>query len=183
MLTSRSLVAAGCLLLPLAVGCGQKDTPQGEEDMAQPPAADLSKPPADDLRAPADMTQPPDMTNPTEKPKLTGVPLCTGPILTAAQLYEKSFKPSCSNNGNCHRAATSGDALKAWWVNQTSMQTTAVKIVTPGDLDQSYLMYKLLGQHMNPLVGGKGDAMPKNGMKLPDEQLCNFISWIKGGAG
>ena len=44
-------------------------------------------------------------------------------------------------------------------------------------------MYKIMGQHTNPLVGGAGVRMPKDKDPLTDDQVCNFINWIKGGAG
>jgi len=59
-------------------------------------------------------------------------------------------------------------------------QTAAMKIVTAGDIHQSYLIYKILNQH-SKVVGGRGNPMPL-GKSLSDSQKCLLINWIESGA-
>lgn len=56
----------------------------------------------------------------------------------------------------------------------------AINIVTPGDVDSSYLLFKLLNQQDN-VIGGGGDPMPI-GKVLTDAQRCAVIEWVRSGA-
>ena len=84
------------------------------------------------------------------------------------------FTPKCAS---CHSGANNiplnltAEAAYAALVNAPSTQTTEMLLVTPRDLDQSYLMLKL---------SGIGD-MPIDG-PLPDEELAAIAAWILDGA-
>lgn len=176
MLRSPALIA-GCLVLPLVAGCGNKN-PE-DADMAGPP--DMKAEPHPDMRATEDLTTVHEDLGPAEKPKLTGLPMCTASTVSAADLYTKTVGTNC-RVGMCHMNAVDAKAIIDWWVGKPALGTAAMPLVTAGDIDQSYVMYKLMGQHMNPLVRGMGVSMPRNKPRLSDEHLCNFINWIKGGA-
>jgi hypothetical protein len=67
------------------------------------------------------------------------------------------------------------------WKNLVEVSSTQVDmfLVTPGDLDQSYLYRKLTDTHLE--AGGSGDAMPFDA-KLTAEQLATIRVWIEQGA-
>lgn len=172
---SASFVAA----LP---ACDKPET-KDPDDMAE--AADLATIRRDMAKAPEDMaTQPPDLT--TLGPKLTGLPSCTNTGVTADMVYKDVIATSCSGGGRCHAMGasgltiTSGMQLIANTVNKSAGQTTTIPLVKPGDVNSSYLIYKLMDQQ--GMAGGSGGIMPKNGIKLPDAELCKFIVWVKEGA-
>ena len=52
--------------------------------------------------------------------------------------------------------------------------------VTAGDIDKSYLLYKIYGQQF-AVPGGGGGTMPTGGM-LSDSEICVFVDWVSGGA-
>ena len=52
--------------------------------------------------------------------------------------------------------------------------------VTAGDVDHSYLLFKILGQQNN-VPGGGGSTMPL-GSTLTDAQKCLLVNWVKSGA-
>lgn len=56
----------------------------------------------------------------------------------------------------------------------------AMKRIAPGDPDNSYLLHKLLGTHLD--VGGNGVRMPFHQGPLPKKDLDNFRLWIEQGA-
>ena len=58
--------------------------------------------------------------------------------------------------------------------------TATMKLALPGDIHQSYVMYKLLNQHMR-VPGGRGNRMPPVA-PLSTAQQCLFINWIRAGA-
>lgn len=136
-----------------------------------------------DMSSPGDLSMPPrDMAG---GPMVTGLPTCTTTGVTADMLFADVAKASCAN-GRCHAGGdggltfTSGATLKSSMVGVASKQTLVVPLVTAGNVDQSYLMYKLVNQQAT--VMGRGGIMPRGGMRLPDADLCKFIVWIKEGA-
>ncbi len=85
---------------------------------------------------------------------------------------------------------TEGDAY-ANLVNVDSAQATSLKLVAPGDPDNSYLLAKLKDEQ--DAVGGDGDPMPnawedtamtmlKLGNPLPAAQIADVEQWIADGA-
>jgi hypothetical protein len=104
-----------------------------------------------------------------------------------------------SNCVKCHRfqgnpkkpkKKPAGDLdLSSWKVAYKSMVDVESKqamegynIVTPGEPERSYLVFKLADNHKHPNVGGKGERMPKKARQLPAWRINRIISWIKGGA-
>jgi hypothetical protein len=161
------------------LACGKQEPM--DEDM--PPVAadmsgevkDLSMPPAPDLAENPDLS-------PTDKPMLMGLPMCLDEILTAEQLHERSVSKNCSV-GMCHGRWNSATAMKTAWVGKaSSVMEVTLPLVTPGKVHESYVLYKIMGQHRHALVKGAGDRMPKGRDMLPDGDICNFINWIRGGA-
>lgn len=65
-------------------------------------------------------------------------------------------------------------------VSQPSGQLPTMMLVSPGDLDESYLWHKLIGTHLN--VGGEGDPMPAYAPPLDEATLGRIEAWILAGA-
>lgn len=160
-------------------------------DLAGSSSGDMAGTTQDMTGTGGDMTSPPrDMTSPTGDmamggPKLMGLPTCTITGVTADAVFSGPGMASCAM-GRCHSTGaggltfTSGATLKSSTVGVSSGQAPAMKLVTAGNVDQSYLIYKLMNQQT--AAGGRGDLMPKGGTKLPDADLCKFIVWVREGA-
>lgn len=188
--------SAGTLatLLSAAVGlagCGGSGEPQ-PEDMAAPDLAVVTTPdlsvPAADLHPAADLKPLEDMRLVTDSappaPTVTGLPPCTETNINADKLFPTA-KTHCANGG-CHATGAGGltikDAatLKSALVGVAARQTTIMPRVQAGNVDQSYLIYKLADQQ--PAAMGSGVLMPKGGSRLADPDLCQFVVWVKEGA-
>ena len=70
-------------------------------------------------------------------------------------------------------------ALKANLVGVAS-QAAKLPRVTAGDLDASYLIYKILDVSVNA-PGGGGEGMPLDG-PLTVAQKCVIVNWVRFGA-
>ena len=205
LLTSGLLVAA--LPLVLQVSCTGKNDAYEDPSLLRPdfavgPMFDLATaedlassrdaaalqdmPQRWDARPPVDMAStvdggawdarpPEDMGKPG--PVVTGLPRCTDTGVTADIVFNQVARGSCAG-GRCH-SFSSGATLKSAFVGVASGQTRLFPIVTPSDIDRSYLMYKLTGQQASAMGGG--GIMPRAG-RLRDADLCKFIVWIKEGA-
>ncbi|MBK7827404.1 MAG: hypothetical protein IPJ59_19755 [Nannocystis sp.] len=113
------------------------------------------------------------------------LPDCPGdPDVTAAIVFAAVVAPRC---GPCHVAGQSAGGLNM--LDAATMQanlvgvkaqTAAMLRVTPGDLDHSYLVYKLLDLAYY-VTGGSGEGMPLDG-PLSDAELCVVLDWISSGA-
>jgi hypothetical protein len=169
------------LLLPavLAIACTHDPAPEGGDAAA---AGDLAGAP--DGAALADLG-PPDLAG--EPVSVTGLPQGCPTSVTAEQLYNEVVSRSCAVATGCHGEAptafgfASAAEMRTRWINKTSAQAGRMVRVKPGSIDQSYLMYKLMGQQEKP--GGSGERMPPGSpTPLPNEDLCKFIGWIKDGA-
>jgi len=71
---------------------------------------------------------------------------------------------------------------KAWssWVNQPSVEGPALLRIAPGEPEQSYVIHKLRGSHIE--VGGVGVRMPMHQPPLPSKLIAQFEAWIEQGA-
>ncbi|MBA3546289.1 MAG: DUF4215 domain-containing protein [Nannocystis sp.] len=111
---------------------------------------------------------------------LTLPPNCAAANVTANQAYMGAVMNSCG----CHAGGAGGltiNSAATLKVNTVNIDSSAMmKHVTPSNVDQSYLLYKILNQHLN-VPGGNGGSMPQGGM-LTDAQKCLLINWVKGGA-
>jgi hypothetical protein len=126
------------------------------------------------------------------RPHLSGLPDCgtVSDAGTLADFYDRIIGFYGCAAGGCHGPGPGaqlfqfGDApsLRAVWVDAGSGQAS-MKRITPGDIDQSYVLYKLWGQHLDAGVsGGFGDRMPQGGPFLHDDEMCTIINWVKSGA-
>ena len=186
------LVAPLALSLSLVSGAGCVGDDPPKDDMAMS-TADLAASRRDlaagaDLSVASDLAVRPDMPPPVSDlagSRVTGLPSCTVTGVTADTLFTDVVKPSCASV-MCHATGasgltfTSGATVKSALVGVAGKQIPIMPLVTAGSVDGSYVMYKLTGQHLG--IGGRGDLMPKGGMRLPDADLCKFIVWIKEGA-
>ena len=186
----------------LTAACGGGKTPGRAPDMA---TADLSTPvisfpadladtgdlsPPDDLSVPIDLG-PPDLLKPPPDllpPTVTGLPTdCVGTV-TADTLYADVVGNNCALDG-CHGGVTAryfrietAAEMGTAWVNQPALGPMSMNFISPFDLDQSFVLYKLTGeQHkVTPFSGG---AMPPMGRTpLTHDQLCEFVQWVTQGA-
>jgi hypothetical protein len=189
------LLLAGGASLSLPLGCCGDGHPAG--DMNASPDL-FSPPPRQDMAERSDMGASPsdmksmgehDMGMGTETdmggPTLVGLPTCSGTGVTADSLYASIVEGSCAG-AKCHGGGaggltmTSAATFKANTVGVASTETMLMPRVSANNLNQSYLLYKLLGQQKN--AGGKGGRMPEGGPELSDDDLCQFITWISEGA-
>lgn len=89
--------------------------------------------------------------------------------------------------GGCH-ASTSPAANQSLaeglaymnTVNVPSEELPSMDRVEPGDPDQSYLVHKVQGTHLD--VGGSGLRMPRGLEPLSDDQITRIRTWIQQGA-
>lgn len=111
----------------------------------------------------------------------------TGTTTSGGVTYEGDIQPIWDKNcvTGCHAANGSNptlllgaDTSYAAIVGVMSVQAT-LKIVEPGDADQSYLWHKLNGSQAD--VGGSGLSMPF-GTMLDGATLQTIETWINDGA-
>jgi hypothetical protein len=189
---SSFLSVLGVSLVLGAVGCDKTDPPIPDEsnDLAVKPAdlshghnGDMATAAGDMAVATSDMAGG-DMAG--AGPKLMGVPTCTDTGVTAEIVFNSVAKANCAN-GRCHSTGAGylgfmdGATMKTAMVGKKSGQSM-LDIVKASNIDQSYVLYKLMDQHMVPGVAGRGELMPKGGSKLANADLCKFIVWVKEGA-
>ena len=113
------------------------------------------------------------------------LPACADQAVDADQVHKQVIVPTCGPT--CHLGnSASGSlnlkdaaALKDNTVAVPSVQSLFDRVV-PGVPDESYLVYKILGQQ-GKAPGGGGAAMPI-GATLSNAQRCLVINWVKGGA-
>jgi hypothetical protein len=126
-------------------------------------------------------------------PHLSGLPDCGTPADggTIDDFYDDVILPHNCWVGGCHGPGggpsflfefTDAGTLRSAWVNVNSAQVPSVKRITPGDINKSYVLYKLWGQHLDAGYDGIGDRMPQGGPYLTDAEMCRIINWVNGGA-
>jgi len=182
----------GLSLVLASLGCDKTDPPIPDDtnDLSLKPA-DLAKGETDMPTVLGDMgSVGGDLAMPTGDlampgPKVMGLPTCTNVGVTADTVFTSVAKASCAG-ARCHGGTaggltfTDGATMKAVMVGKKSGQSM-LDLVKASSVDQSYLIYKLMGQHTAAGVGGRGELMPKGGSKLPDTDLCKFIVWVREG--
>jgi len=92
-------------------------------------------------------------------------------------IWEASCGVGCHTGGSA-----SGDlALDDGYAATVGVESTVagVKLVEPGDLDNSYLWLKIDGTHED--IGGEGSSMPL-GERLSDPDEALVRAWILDGA-
>jgi hypothetical protein len=125
------------------------------------------------------------------RPHLSGLPDC-GTVTdggTIDDFFDDVIVPKGCGASDCHGPSpyylyvfTDAGELRSAWVNQPSAQAPGAKRITPFDVDQSYVLYKLWGQHMDAGYEGSGDRMPPGGPYVTDAEMCRLINWVNGGA-
>lgn len=55
-----------------------------------------------------------------------------------------------------------------------------MKLVTPGDITRSYVLFRLTSEG-DQIPGGSAGYMPLSGM-MGSSQLCQFVNWVRSGA-
>jgi|GEM_PF-2028380 len=75
---------------------------------------------------------------------------------------------------------TSADNTYNAFVNRISQQVPSLKVVTPFDFANSYLIHKIDGTHLT--VGGIGVQMPQYAAALPKGQRDRIVQWVLDGA-
>lgn len=109
-------------------------------------------------------------------------------ILADEVSYEADLLPILKRRcGACHitgqepgnMALIPGKAYDAL-VGKDSVELVSMKRVQPGEPDNSYLIHKLQGTHVE--IGGTGNRMPFHQGPLPKKHLEQFRAWIAAGA-
>jgi hypothetical protein len=126
-------------------------------------------------------TSPPDGSDDTDAGSGSGQPDLPTPTLS--ELSAGLLLPAC---GDCHVGQTLGNL----WLEPnaalrdrllaSSLQASPLPLVTPGDLEASYLWRKVEGSHLT--VGGLGEPMPLGRAALTQAQTDLLRRWIEGGA-
>jgi cysteine-rich repeat protein len=86
---------------------------------------------------------------------------------------------NCHGNGPGNLFFSSAGTFKSSMVG-VKAQIASMNLVTAGNIDQSYLLFKVLNQQANVVRGGES-PMPI-GKVLSDAQKCTLINWVKSGA-
>ena len=175
--TLCSLIAA----VALSAACGKDNTMPGTGDMAVKPGSDLAMGPVDMAMNPPDMAP----------PKLD-IQNCATATVTAASFYSTvinqgtgTANSTCASAG-CHVAAGMGatpamDTMATFIANLKGKPSSAtMNYVTPNDVDKSFLLYKITGQHLR--VQQFGEQMPSLKPALSAMQQCTIINWVRSGA-
>jgi len=123
-------------------------------------------------------------------PMLTGLPTNCTAGATADQVYSMVVSPTCAIS-DCHgstnsvywSAGTSSAQMKTALVGVASTEAGQMDRIKASDLNNSYLMYKLVNQQSRVATSANaGVQMPDGEAMLSQTDLCLFISWIQGGA-
>jgi hypothetical protein len=103
----------------------------------------------------------------------------------AQDIFDDVVTPGSCTAGGCHGAGgyhyifSDAASMKAAWTNQVAFEAP-MNAVTPFDVDQSYVLYKVCNQQKD--AGGSGDRMPQGLGPLKPEQICELANWIRTGA-
>jgi hypothetical protein len=168
------------------LGCGSS-SPTNNPDMMR--AHDLAMETHEDLSMPIkmDLSVPPRDMSP---PMLTGLPTGCASGVTAVTLYSNVVSTNCALAG-CHgdsggyvhwHAGNAAELIQAM-VGVQADQTGGMDRVKANDLNNSYVLYKLMNeQDRAAQIGSAGAQMPDGNPMLSSADICMFISWIQGGA-
>lgn len=102
--------------------------------------------------------------------------------------YEKDIVPILEQNcATCHLTGEEaggmslvGDSAIGFLVGKPSQEAPAVMRVEPGAPDESYLVMKIEGTHLDH--GGSGAMMPFGGFPLDAGDVAKIRAWIAQGA-
>jgi hypothetical protein len=96
------------------------------------------------------------------------------------------FSGNCAFSG-CHAGASPAQGMNLGAgqtssnvVNVASRELPTMNRVTPNQPDNSYLVHKIQGTHVD--VGGSGSRMPLGRSPLSRDEIDLIRAWIEGGA-
>lgn len=106
----------------------------------------------------------------------------------ATSLYQQKIAPLFrARCGTCHLTGTEAGNIQLTpnqaivaIVDVASQEAPKLKRVVPGDPDNSYLVMKLEGTHIEN--GGSGTTMPFAAPPLSPQEIADIRQWIKEGA-
>jgi hypothetical protein len=132
-----------------------------------------------------DLSSPPDMT---VVPPTFAVPGgCAVANVTLATVYP-IINTNCATV-NCHRSGATTPVMGPNDMNMfrtnvvnvsAARQPASLNYVTPNNLDNSFLVYKVTGQQAKVQFGGA--QMPNNQPPLSATDQCTIINWVRSGA-
>ena len=99
----------------------------------------------------------------------------TSGAYSTAQVDE-IFQRDC---GSCHNSTASpplNNGVRAW-VNRSSGQSR-LRLIQPGNHQQSYLYHKLADTHRDPPVNGSGTGMPPGRLLYSESRMERMALWI-----
>ena len=129
-----------------------------------------------DMQAAIDLSLPIDMAEPDQL--LMDATVDMGPTsgaFTTAQVDE-IFQRDC---GSCHNSTASpplNNGVRPW-INRGSGQSR-LRLIQPGNHQQSYLYHKLADTHAEPPSNGSGTGMPMGRQLYSEGRLERFALWI-----
>jgi hypothetical protein len=99
-------------------------------------------------------------------------------VVTFSFVQENILDVSCALSG-CHAGAEFPDlaAGRSYANIVDALSSQGLKLVEPGDPDNSYLFIKITGG-----AGMSGQLMPYGGARLPDARIDAVRKWIADGA-
>jgi len=113
------------------------------------------------------------------KTYMATLPSCTPVQITGSQVYAGVFNGCSCHKSTAPRMASAAD-LMANLVNKMP-RAAMMPLVTPGDVNRSYLIFRLTGEG-DLIPGGSSGFMPLGGSKLNTSQMCQVVNWIRSGA-
>ncbi len=187
---ARRVVGLGGGRLALAVWCslacfalvGSACGDSGGDSGSETEPSTSSDAGSTDATTTATPTSTPSTMTTTSDPSAGSTGGTTEPTEFGMTIYPDIFASNCS----CHMSGSPGglslsSASIAYdnLVDVESTQASGRLRVAPGAADESYLVDKLAGTHLD--IGGTGDVMPKGGMLL-GTQIAEVEDWINNGA-
>jgi hypothetical protein len=107
--------------------------------------------------------------------------------------FDTQIQPIFETACLCHFSAAPGGEMTAPFLNLNAgfgvaelvevdaVQVPSMKRVAPGDIDNSYLVHKLRGTHLDVGAPVDSDTMPPLA-PLPEDDIARIEAWIIGGA-
>ncbi|MEE8134425.1 MAG: hypothetical protein V3T56_05180 [Gemmatimonadales bacterium] len=109
-----------------------------------------------------------------------------GDQVTLSGDVQPIFTSNCALSG-CHAGTNPQQGMNlsagqtfANVVNVQAMELSTMNRVTPDEPDNSYLVHKVQGTHLN--VGGSGNQMPLGRSPLTQTDIDLIRAWIEAGA-
>ncbi len=111
-----------------------------------------------------------------------------GDEVTLSQDVQPIFTGNCASTG-CHAGSDPKEGMSLGEglafsnvVNVAARQLLSMNRVTPNQPDNSYLVHKVQGTHLDVDVGGSGSRMPLDRSPLSQSDIDLIRAWIQAGA-